>query len=74
MACILGRKEKQEKFLIFDGHPFGQEHAKDAIEAHETIISKIKKLLKKFRIYRWNLDHPNNKPYYRWNHDGETPY
>ncbi|XP_041009298.1 succinate dehydrogenase [ubiquinone] iron-sulfur subunit 3, mitochondrial [Juglans microcarpa x Juglans regia] len=63
VARILGRTEKQKKFPVLDNHPVGQEHAEEAVEAHETIHSNIKKLVKEFRIYRWNPDHPNNKPH-----------
>jgi hypothetical protein len=48
---------------VLEGHPVGQEHAEQAVEAHGTIQSNIDKLVKEFRIYRWSPDYPNNKPY-----------
>jgi succinate dehydrogenase (ubiquinone) iron-sulfur subunit len=54
---------KKQKFPVLEGHPVGQEHAEQAVEAHGTIQSNIDKLVKEFRIYRWSPDYPNNKPY-----------
>ncbi|XP_059433283.1 succinate dehydrogenase [ubiquinone] iron-sulfur subunit 3, mitochondrial [Corylus avellana] len=64
IARILGRKDpKKQKFPVLEGHPVGQEHAEEAAEAHDTIQSNIKKLIKEFRIYRWSPDYPNKKPH-----------
>ncbi|GMY11339.1 succinate dehydrogenase [ubiquinone] iron-sulfur subunit 3, mitochondrial [Fagus crenata] len=56
-------ESKKQNFPVLEDHPVGQEHAKEAVEAHGTIQSNIKKLMKEFKIYRWSPDHPNNKPY-----------
>ncbi|XP_042976583.1 succinate dehydrogenase [ubiquinone] iron-sulfur subunit 3, mitochondrial-like [Carya illinoinensis] len=64
VARILGRTEKhKKKFPVLEDRPVGQEHAEEAVEEHETIHSNIKKLVKECKIYRWNPDHPNNKPH-----------
>jgi hypothetical protein len=64
VARILGRKNpEKKKFPVLEGHPVGQEHAEQAAEAHGTIQSNIKKLIKEFRIYRWSPDYPMKKPY-----------
>lgn len=64
LARILGRTDpKKQKFPVLEGHPVGQELAEKAVEAHGTIQSKIEKLIKEFKIYRWSPDHPNKKPY-----------
>ena len=64
VARILGRTDsKKQNFLVLEDHPVGQELAKEAVEAHGTIQSNIKKLMKEFKIDRWSPDHPNNKPY-----------
>ncbi|XP_048335549.2 succinate dehydrogenase [ubiquinone] iron-sulfur subunit 3, mitochondrial [Ziziphus jujuba] len=53
---------KRHNFPILKGHPAAQEHAEEAVETHDTIRNKSK-VLKEFKIYRWNPNHPNNKPY-----------
>ncbi|KAI9165515.1 hypothetical protein LWI28_015488 [Acer negundo] len=58
---VVGGRKKQE-FPVLEGHPAAQEHAEVALETHESVQSKMKKLTKEFRIYRWTPDHPNNKP------------
>uniref|UniRef100_A0A2N9HRK5 succinate dehydrogenase n=1 Tax=Fagus sylvatica TaxID=28930 RepID=A0A2N9HRK5_FAGSY len=64
VARILGRTDsKKQNFPVLEDHPVGQELAKEAVEAHGTIQSNIKKLMKEFKIYRWSPDHPNNKRY-----------
>lgn len=56
-------RQRRKYFPVLEGHPVGQTHAEQAVEAHGTIQSNIKRLMKEFKIYRWNPDHPNNKPY-----------
>lgn len=64
LARILGRTDpKKQKFPVLEDHPVGQGQAEQAVEAHGIIQSKIEKLVKEFRIYRWSPDHPNKKPY-----------
>ncbi|CAN6679651.1 unnamed protein product [Malus baccata var. baccata] len=53
---------KKQNFPVLEGHPVTQEHAERVVESHDTIRKKDQ-VLKEFRIYRWSLDHPNNKPY-----------
>ncbi|OAY33388.1 succinate dehydrogenase [ubiquinone] iron-sulfur subunit 3, mitochondrial [Manihot esculenta] len=52
-----------ENFPILEGHFAGQQHAQESIQTYETVKDNIKKLIKEFRIYRWNPDNPNNKPF-----------
>ncbi|KAK0608031.1 hypothetical protein LWI29_024409 [Acer saccharum] len=59
---VVGGRKKQE-FPVLEGHPAAQEHAEVALETHESVQGKMKKLAKEFRIYRWNPDHPNSKPF-----------
>ncbi|KAK2655785.1 hypothetical protein Ddye_008837 [Dipteronia dyeriana] len=59
---VVGGRKKQE-LPVLEGHPAAQEHAEVALEIHESVQSKMKKLTKEFRIYRWNPDHPNNMPF-----------
>lgn len=56
-------RQRRKYFPVLEGHPVGQTQAEQAVEAHGTIQSNIKRLMKEFKIYRWNPDHPNNKPY-----------
>lgn len=64
VSHIIGRAETKKKdFPVLEGHPVGQTHAEQAVESHGTIQSNIKRLMKEFKIYWWNPDHPNNKPY-----------
>ncbi|KAK9990218.1 hypothetical protein SO802_025203 [Lithocarpus litseifolius] len=64
VSRIVGRADTKKKdFPVLEGHPVGQTHAEQAVETHGTIQSNIKRLMNEFKIYRWNPDHPNNKPY-----------
>ncbi|KAK7830518.1 succinate dehydrogenase [ubiquinone] iron-sulfur subunit 3 [Quercus suber] len=64
VSRMVGRADTKKKdFPVLEGHPVGQTHAEQAVETHGTIQSNIKRLMKEFKIYRWNPDHPNNKPY-----------
>ncbi|KAK3033391.1 hypothetical protein RJ639_033898, partial [Escallonia herrerae] len=65
MAGLLKKTDpkKREKFPILEGHPSAKHNAETAIESHEDFKENIKALKKEFRIYRWNPDHPDNKPY-----------
>ena len=64
VARILGKGEpKKKNFQVLEGHPAAQQHAEVAVEAQESIKEKAEELKKEFKIYRWNPDHPNNKPY-----------
>ncbi|EXB93677.1 Succinate dehydrogenase [ubiquinone] iron-sulfur subunit 3 [Morus notabilis] len=64
VARVLGKVDpKNQSFPVLEGHPAAQKHAEGAVEAHESVVEKATQLLKEFKIYRWNPDHPNNKPY-----------
>ncbi|KAK3043000.1 hypothetical protein RJ639_000977 [Escallonia herrerae] len=65
VASLLKKTDpkKMEKFPILEGHPAAKHNAETAIESHEELKENIKALKKEFRIYRWNPDHPDNKPY-----------
>ncbi|KVH97463.1 2Fe-2S ferredoxin, iron-sulfur binding site-containing protein, partial [Cynara cardunculus var. scolymus] len=54
---------KQKRFGVLEGHPVGQDHAQQAVQSHETLKDNIKALKKEFKIYRWNPDHPSQKPF-----------
>ncbi|KAJ4715700.1 Succinate dehydrogenase [ubiquinone] iron-sulfur subunit, mitochondrial [Melia azedarach] len=62
IARIFGRADaKRQNFPVLEGHPAAQESAEVALKTHGTV--KDKRLFKEFRIYRWNPDRPNRKPF-----------
>ncbi|KDP46853.1 hypothetical protein JCGZ_24062 [Jatropha curcas] len=64
LSHIFGKETaKKENFPVLEGHPAGQEHAQESIETYDTIKTNIKRLIKEFKIYRWNPDIPNRKPF-----------
>ncbi|PON45256.1 Phthalate dioxygenase reductase [Trema orientale] len=64
VARILGKRDpKGRNFPVLEGDPAAQQHAEIAVEADESIKEKAEELIKEFRMYRWNPDHPNNRPY-----------
>ena len=59
VSRIVGRADTKKKdFPVLEGHPVGQTHAEQAVETHGTIQSNIKRLMKEFKIYRWNQVEP----------------
>ncbi|PON55020.1 Succinate dehydrogenase/fumarate reductase iron-sulfur protein [Parasponia andersonii] len=64
VARILGKRDpKSRNFPVLEGHPAAQQHAEVAVEAHESIKERAEELIKEFKIYRGNPDHPNNLTY-----------
>ncbi|KAL5751525.1 hypothetical protein ACOSQ2_022032 [Xanthoceras sorbifolium] len=58
-----GSDPKKQDFPVLEGHAAAQQHAEVALDTHVSLRNNIKKLTKEFRIYRWNPDSPNNKPF-----------
>ncbi|KAK9272101.1 hypothetical protein L1049_002470 [Liquidambar formosana] len=54
---------KKQNFPVLEGQPVAQEHAEAAFEAQERLQNNIKVLKTEFKIYRWNPEFPNIKPY-----------
>ncbi|KAL4645385.1 hypothetical protein ACB092_02G231600 [Castanea dentata] len=50
-----GYNKVRKYFPVLEGHPVGQTHAEHAVEAHGTIQSNIKRLMKEFKIYRKSI-------------------
>ncbi|CAN6851288.1 unnamed protein product [Brassica oleracea] len=53
-------------YPILKGHKAAQDLSKDTLKSHETIKDKEgqhKVTKKEFKIYRWNPDKPNTKPF-----------
>ncbi|KFK28199.1 hypothetical protein AALP_AA8G485200 [Arabis alpina] len=53
-------------FPILKGHKAAQDFSKDSLKSHETTRyeeGQHKVVKKEFKIYRWNPDKPNTKPY-----------
>ncbi|KAK6923427.1 Succinate dehydogenase/fumarate reductase N-terminal [Dillenia turbinata] len=64
VRSLFGKAEKgKENFPALEKHPAGQRHAEEAVESDSEVGQKLKALKKEFRIYRWNPDTPNRKPY-----------
>ncbi|GAY59574.1 hypothetical protein CUMW_195460 [Citrus unshiu] len=64
VAGIFGRAEaKKQDFPVLEGHPAAQESAEVALESRVTVQDNVKKVMKEFRIYRWNPDRPDSKPF-----------
>ncbi|CAN1174799.1 Succinate dehydrogenase [ubiquinone] iron-sulfur subunit 3, mitochondrial [Linum perenne] len=68
LTRALGAKEtaadpKQQNFPILENHRIAQEHAQQSVHTFDAIKSTSKKLLKEFKIYRWNPNIPTQKPY-----------
>ncbi|KAG5611572.1 hypothetical protein H5410_022853 [Solanum commersonii] len=58
-------RKEYSRFPILEGHPIAQQHGKEAVES-VGILKKLcdkDKKMKEFRIYRWNPDKPNQKPF-----------
>ncbi|KAK8606987.1 hypothetical protein V6N13_052738 [Hibiscus sabdariffa] len=63
VAGILGEgPKKKQNFAVLEGHPAAQQHAQVAVETSGEIRSRVNKLYKEFKIYRWSPDHPT-KPF-----------
>ena len=61
---VLGTRDpRKQKFPVLEEHTAGQQHAASAVDAHATVKKRTEALEKEFKIYRWNPDNPNNKPY-----------
>ncbi|XP_022136428.1 succinate dehydrogenase [ubiquinone] iron-sulfur subunit 3, mitochondrial [Momordica charantia] len=56
-------KVAKSKFGALEGHPAAQQHAAEAMEAHGEVQRKLKSHQKEFKIYRWNPEYPNRKPF-----------
>ncbi|KAH9670018.1 Succinate dehydrogenase iron-sulfur subunit 3 [Citrus sinensis] len=64
VAGVFGRAEaKKQDFPVLEGHPAAQESAEVALESRVTVQDNVKKVMKEFRIYRWNPDRPDSKPF-----------
>ncbi|KAL1215484.1 Succinate dehydrogenase [ubiquinone] iron-sulfur subunit 3 [Cardamine amara subsp. amara] len=53
-------------FPVLKGHKVAQDLSKDTLKSHETTKEKEgqhKVVKKEFKIYRWNPDNPNTKPF-----------
>lgn len=57
------RLAEKEKFGVLQAHPAAQRHAEEAMEAHAEKQTKLKSNQKEFKIYRWNPQYPNHKPF-----------
>ncbi|XP_068641182.1 succinate dehydrogenase [ubiquinone] iron-sulfur subunit 3, mitochondrial-like [Aristolochia californica] len=65
LATYLKRRQgsKRKNFPILKHHPAAQEHAEFTVETVEAIKGDVKGKVKEFRIYRWNPDRPEIKPF-----------
>ncbi|WCJ31861.1 Succinate dehydrogenase [ubiquinone] iron-sulfur subunit mitochondrial [Euphorbia peplus] len=52
-----------QKFSVLDEHPAAKQHAQQHMQTYDTVSSQTKNLIKEFRIYRWNPENPNKKPF-----------
>ncbi|XP_010547626.1 PREDICTED: succinate dehydrogenase [ubiquinone] iron-sulfur subunit 3, mitochondrial isoform X2 [Tarenaya hassleriana] len=54
-------------FPVLEGHEAAQEHARGALKTHQTTKETSrgydKVMMKEFRVYRWNPDKPETKPF-----------
>ncbi|CAO2830757.1 unnamed protein product [Amaranthus hypochondriacus] len=57
----VGIRNNESLFPTLEGHPAAQTHAKEALEHSTSMIEN--KGMKEFRIYRWNPQFPNHKPF-----------
>ncbi|XP_038875058.1 succinate dehydrogenase [ubiquinone] iron-sulfur subunit 3, mitochondrial [Benincasa hispida] len=60
---VAKRLAMKGKFGVLEAHPKAQQHAEEAMEAHGEIQSNLKFHQKEFKIYRWNPQYPNHKPF-----------
>lgn len=68
VAGSFGRAEaNRQDFPVLEGHPAAQESAEVALETRGTVQHNAEKLME-FRIYRWNPDRPDIKPFLQSHH------
>uniref|UniRef100_A0A9I9DES4 Succinate dehydrogenase [ubiquinone] iron-sulfur subunit, mitochondrial n=1 Tax=Cucumis melo TaxID=3656 RepID=A0A9I9DES4_CUCME len=57
-------KVSKKRFGVLEEHPIAKQHAEEAMEAHGEIKSNLRfNNQKEFKIYRWNPQYPNHKPF-----------
>ncbi|KAG9457395.1 hypothetical protein H6P81_001903 [Aristolochia fimbriata] len=54
---------KCKNFPILGGHPAAEEHGTASVENVQVTRGAVKAKMKEFRIYRWNPDKPQVKPF-----------
>ncbi|XP_073157647.1 succinate dehydrogenase [ubiquinone] iron-sulfur subunit 3, mitochondrial isoform X2 [Henckelia pumila] len=54
---------KNRDFPTLKGHPAAQHHAREVLHSHHNPKPNVPNTIKEFKIYRWNPDHPNHKPF-----------
>lgn len=54
---------KKQDFTVIEGHPPAQEHTEGAVDTVPSVKNNLQKLKKEFKIYRWNPNQPNTKPF-----------